>query len=62
MRYFIALGCSIGFVAMCILGLVHVLYEMWQHGPYSASDPSTPTGERRHSREICARPSDEAVT
>jgi hypothetical protein len=54
MRYFIALGCLIGFVAMCIFALIHVLCAMWQHGPYSASDSPTSASprERRLSRDV----------
>jgi hypothetical protein len=54
MQYFIALACLIGFVAMCILGLTHVLYAMWQQGPYSASDSPACASprERQLSRDV----------
>jgi hypothetical protein len=54
MRYFITLGCLIGFVAMCILASIHILYAMWQHGPYSTSDSPAGTSslERQFSRDV----------
>jgi hypothetical protein len=47
MRYFIALGCMIGFVAMCVLALIHVFYEMWRDRPYAASDSSAGSARSR---------------
>jgi len=38
MHDFIAVGCLIGFVAMCILAVIHVLHEMWRDGPCPDSD------------------------
>jgi hypothetical protein len=54
MSYFIAIGCLIGFVAMCILALIHILYAMWQHGPYSPSDSPAAVSplERPFSRDV----------
>jgi hypothetical protein len=56
MRYFIALGCLIGFVAMCVLGLIQVLHAMWRHGPYSASDSpaASCSRERQFSSDVSA--------
>jgi hypothetical protein len=31
MRFAIAFGCLLGFVALCILALVHVIHELWLH-------------------------------
>lgn len=57
MRYMIAFGCLIGLVSMCILALIHVLYEMWRHGSYADSDPPSRAfpRERRFSRDCHRR-------
>jgi hypothetical protein len=62
MHNFIAVGCLIGFVAMCILAVIHVLYEKWREGPYSDSDShlfASPQ-EFQLSRDIGAGSSDSA--
>jgi hypothetical protein len=32
MQDYIAIGCLIGFLSICILAVLHVLCEMWRHG------------------------------
>ncbi len=56
MRYVIAFGCLLGFLSMCVLAVIHVLYEMWRHGPYSDSDPPScgASRERQFSRDVSA--------